>query len=422
MSKLLTTTGTAVLFALGGALHAATTVDETKLLAGDGAAGDFFGYSVAVAGTTGLVGSVLDDPQGAESGSAYLFDTTTGGQIQTLTPTNGAAGDRFGYSTGISGTTAVVGAFQDDDLGANSGSAFVFDTVTGNQLHQLTASDGATGDQFGYSVAASGTTALVGANLDDDSGTSSGSAYLFDTVTGNQLFKLTAADGASNDRFGWSVAVSGTTALVGANFDDDMGTNSGSAYLFDTLTGDLLFKLTAADGEAGDQFGYSVAISGTTALIGAALDDDMGTDSGSVYVFDITTGLQINKLTASDAAAGDRFGTSVALSGTNAVIGSQYNDSMGADSGAAYLFDLLSGTETAQILASDGAAGDSFGRSVGISGTTAMVGAYASDDDGLSSGSAYVYEISTSEVPLPAGAWLLATALGALAFGRRRKA
>ncbi len=138
----------------------------------------------------------------------------------------------------------------------------------------------------------------------------------FDTET-----KITAADAAADDWFGRSVAISGNTALVGARRDDDGGSDSGSAYLFDVNTGSQLAKLTASDAAEGDRFGFSVAISGNTALVGARRDDDGGFDSGSAYLFDVTTGNQIAKLTADDAEAEDWLGSSVAINGNTALVG-----------------------------------------------------------------------------------------------------
>ena len=119
-----------------------------------------------------------------------------------------------------------MGAYRDNDKGTNSGSAYIFDVTTGNQLHKLTASDGAADDTFGRSVAISGNYAIVGANLDDDDGTRSGSAYIFNVQTGTQLHKLTASDAAANDHFGWSVAIDGNYAIVGAKYDDDGGSDN----------------------------------------------------------------------------------------------------------------------------------------------------------------------------------------------------
>ena len=223
-----------------------------------------------------------------------------------LLPADGAASDIFGLSVSLSSTgeTALVGAYQDDDNGINSGSAYVFtrDAVTGlwTVQEKLLPADGAANEWFGYSVSLSSTgdTALVGARLDDDNGFGSGSAYVFtrDAVTGlwTEQEKLLPADGAANDRFGWSVSLSSTgdAALVGARFDDDNGTDSGSAYVFtrDAVTGLWTDqgKLLPADGAPSDAFGYSVSLSSTgdTALMGAIIsDDDNGLASGSAYVF-----------------------------------------------------------------------------------------------------------------------------------------
>jgi len=314
---------------------------ETKLTADDAAGGDSFGGSVAISGNTALVGAWGDDDAGGISGSAYLFDVTTGDQLAKLTASDAAGGDLFGYSVAISGNTALVGAYGNNDAGGISGSAYLFDVTTGSQLAKLTASDAAAGDFFGWSVAISGNTALVGAYGDDGGGGNFGSAYLFDVTTGNQLAKLAASDATAGDLFGYSVAISGNTALVGAWLDDDGGINSGSAYLFDVTTGNQLAKLTAPDAAMFDEFGGSVAISGNTALVGAQWDDDGDSDSGSAYLFDVTTGNQLAKLTPSDTTAGDRFGNSVAISGTTALVGARFDDDAGNFSGSAYLYENI---------------------------------------------------------------------------------
>jgi hypothetical protein len=274
-----------------------------KLTASDGAAYDDFGYSVAISGDTVVVGTHYDDDNGFESGSAYVFERNqTGadnwGQVAKLTASDAAADDRFGVSVAISGDTVVVGAWGDADNGTQSGSAYVFErNQTGadnwGQVAKLTASDAAAGDWFGYSVAISGDTVVVGAPGDDDNGSQSGSAYVFGrNQTGadnwGQVAKLTASDGAAGDWFGYSVAISGDTVVVGAPYDDDNGAYSGSAYVFErNQTGadnwGQVAKLTASDAAAVDCFGISVAISGDAGaiVVGADWDDDNGTDSGS---------------------------------------------------------------------------------------------------------------------------------------------
>ena len=152
--------------------------------------------------------------------------------------------------------------------------------------------------------------------------------------------KVVATDGAAGDRFAWSVGTSGGTGVIGAHWDDDQGEASGSAYVFDVSTGQELFKLNSSDGMAGDYFGSSVAVGGNVAVIGARGDDDNGSLSGSAYVFDVTTGQELFKLNASDGAEGDYFGIAVAVSGSIAVIGARLDDDNGPDSGSAYVFSL----------------------------------------------------------------------------------
>ena len=384
--------------ALAAAAASVSASQLAKLTATDGVAADEFGIAVAIDGATAVIGSWNDDDNGISSGSAYLFDAATGSPITKLLPTDGVATAFFGGSVGVSGSVVIIGAAGDDDLGIFSGSAYLFDTA-GAPLDKLLPTDGADFDQFGVAVAIDGTTAIAGSWNDDDNGDASGSAYLFDTATGLQSFKLLPADGATSDAFGASVAVSGTTAIVGAPGDDDNGAESGSAYLFDTTTGLQLFKLLPTDGAAGDQFGNAVAVSGTIAIVGAPYDADSGADSGAAYLFDTTTGLQIAKLTPGDAAAGQWFGASVAINGGTVIVGAPYDAELGAGAGAAYLFDS-SGAPLGKLLADDTASGDALGGSVAISGATALVGAPGDDDHGSSSGSAYTFATASCPADL----------------------
>ena len=329
---------------------------EQKVTASDGAVGDLFGISVALSGDTALVGVMSDDVgANADQGSAYVF-TRSGSicsQQQKLTASDGVAGDQFGYSVALAGDTALVGSYGDDVGGnADQGSAYVF-TRTGttwSQQAKLTAPDGAAGDTFGTSAALSDDTALVGANHAAVGGNSNqGSAYVFTRsgTTWNQQTKLTASDGSAYDNFGFSVALSVNTALVGAQ-DDTVGANNeqGSAYVFTRsgTTWSQQTKLTAADGSEYNDFGSSVALSGETAFVGV-LKDPVGGNAyqGSAYVFTrsgVTWSLQA-KLTASDGAAGDLFGRSVALSGDTALVGAYRNDvGSNDDQGSAYFYQL----------------------------------------------------------------------------------
>ncbi|MBN1795656.1 MAG: FG-GAP repeat protein, partial [Sedimentisphaerales bacterium] len=191
---------------------------RAKLLASDGEEADLFGDSVDISGDTAVIGAYGDNDNGSNSGSAYIFcfnDSSWLQQAKLLTY-DGAGYDYFGYFVAISGDTAVIGAFGDDDNGGDSGSAYIFGFNGSSWLQQakLLASDGAAEDYFGFSVAISGDTAIIGAYSDDDNGYDSGSAYIFHFNGSSwlQQAKLLASDGADSDYFGFSVAISGDTA------------------------------------------------------------------------------------------------------------------------------------------------------------------------------------------------------------------
>ena len=157
---------------------------------------------------------------------------------------------------------------------------------------KLTASDAAAGDVFGArasNTSLDGNTAIIGAYLDDDAGNSSGSAYVFvkDETGWSEQAKLTASDAAANDLFGQAVSIASSTVAIGSYFDDDLGSHSGSAYIFrrSGTTWSEEAKLLPGDGAEADQFGFSISMSGNAVVIGAPFDDDLGTDSGSAYVF-----------------------------------------------------------------------------------------------------------------------------------------
>ena len=264
------------------------------------------------------------------------------------------------------------------------------------ELAKLTASDPAADEWFGYSVSVSGDTAVVGAYGKDDD---HGAAYIFvySGESWSQQAKLTASDRMPTDWFGYAVAISGDTAVIGAIGDDDDGTESGAAYVFERSGGSWteLAKLTASDPAPNDRFGHAVAVSGHTAIIGVPKDADSGAESGSAYIFvgDGASWTEQAKLTANDAAEGDLFGLAVSISGETAVVGAYGDDDDGVDSGSAYVF-VRSGTnwsQQAKLTASDAIVQQTFGTSVAVSGDTAVIGAPLDDAGGIFSGAAYVF-------------------------------
>ena len=368
----------------------------TKLMADDGASADNFGCSVSISGNTAIVGAYSADDLGNSSGAAYVFEDTGLGwtQVAELIATDGAAGDCFGRSVAVSGNTAIVGAPADSSIRHTAGSVYVFeDTGSGwTQVAKLTATDGAVDDHFGYSVSISGDIVIVGtyrAGL-------SGSAYIFEDagLGWTQVAKLTDDEGTRFEYFGHSVSISGTTAIVGAYFDD---LDSGSAHIFnDTGSGwTRVAKLTAADGAVDDHFGYSVSISGNTAIVGAFRNDEHGFNSGSAYVFEDTASgwTQVSKLTADDGTGGEYFGHSVSISGTTIMVGAYNDDGYHTKSGSAYLFESTGSTwsQLAKVVVNEGELFDYFGSSVSINDGTVIIGMPGGDGERLNSGSAYVF-------------------------------
>jgi hypothetical protein len=409
---------------------------QQKLVAADGAASDLFGISVALDGETALVGAYMANVGGNSSqGTAYVF-TRSGAnwsQQQKLVAADGAAGDQFGVSVALDGQTALVGAHL-ANMGGNTeqGAAYVF-TQSGtdwSQQQKLVAADGAAGDLFGISVALDGETVLVGAILANVGGNiNQGAAYVFrrSGTDWSQQQKLVATDGAAGDRFGYSVALDGDTALIGA-YEANVGGSTAAGKFYTTTRGPVPWPVTgsnvAADGAAFNNFGFSVALDGETALV-SAHRARVGTNNnqGAAYVFTRNGPIwvQQQKLVATDGAALDQFGISVALDGDTALIGAdQANVGDNTNQGAAYVF-RRSGTSWSQeqkLLATDSAAFDGFGRSVALDGETALVGAYQADVGGNSNqGAAYVFTRSGTSWSQQ---WKLVAADGAAGdwFGR----
>ena len=308
-------------------------------------------------------------------------------------------------------TSIVVGAPYRDEMGDDSGAAYVFsnDGGTWNQTEKLSADDGSWGDHFGHSVSVSGNTIVVGVPYHDENDDDSGAAYVFsnDGGTWNQTQQQLIADddtGNVNDHFGYSVSVSGNTIVVGSpdDYPPPGFIHSGSAYVFSNDGGiwTQTEKLTSDDADYGDQFGSSVSVSDNTIVVGAHRRDEKDHDSGAAYVFSNENGTwnQTEKLTLDDGANSDQFGSSVSVSDNTIVVGApwKWNDALENNSGLAYVFSNDSGawTQTKKLTPDDqGNWEDQFGHSVSVSGNTIIVGAPNSDQDyGTdNSGAGYVF-------------------------------
>jgi hypothetical protein len=348
-----------------------------KLLASDGAQGDNFGISISLDGNSVVIGAYRDN---SYRGAAYVFvrSGTTWTQQAKLTASDGVDGDEFGCSVSLDGDYVVIGAAS-VDLYRGAAYIFVRSGTIWMQQAKLTASDGVEWDFFGESVSLSGDTVVIGAGQLLNSGT--GAAYVFTRVgtTWTQQAKLTASDGASENWFGFSVSLDGDSAIIGAIYAN----YKGAAYIFTRsgTTWTQQAKLTASDGESGDEFGFSVSLDGDSVAVGADCDKDNGYDSGSSYIFTRSgiTWTQQTKLTASDGATSDAFGSSVSLSGDSVVIGANQMDNSG--NGAAYIFTRsgTTWTQQAKLTASDGASENRFGFSVSLDDNSIVIGAFGYD-------------------------------------------
>lgn len=362
-----------------------------KVSAPDGQAWDQFGAAVAIDAPWLIVGASYGEGSAADSGVCYVFDLESGLHLGKLMATDSSGVDLLGVTLASSNGIAIAGAPYHRVDGHPRGAAYLFDVTTLGQHAKLVPHDHRIYQDFGYSVAIDGDRAVVGAFSDWQNGYYAGAAYLFDVASGAQITKIMPTDGAKRDHFGNSVAIAGPIILIGAYNDWVRGDDAGSAYLFDA---DLMIetdRLAAWDGGPSEFFGQSVATNGKLALVGADGVDDLGAFSGAAYVFDVATGRPRAKLRSDDGRIQDHFGQAVAVSGNSAVIAAQGCDLQQANAGAAYLFDLATGRQFAKLMASDGAAQDFLGRSVAIQGESCAVGAMWDDDHGEDSGSVYIF-------------------------------
>jgi hypothetical protein len=337
-----------------------------------------FGWSAALSGSTAVVGTVRHSGTGA----AYVFVRSKGRWYwQAKLTASGHAAPAFGFSVAVWGSTAVVGA---PFTKSGTGAAYVFVRSRGGWSRQaeLTASGHASGGGFGFSVALSGSTLVVGAPATNSD---TGAAYVFVRSKGRwyRQARLTASDATTGGFFGNAVALSGPTAVVGA---ENTNSEAGAAYVFARSGTGWSQQAEFKGRHHGQLLGDSVAVSGSTAVIGVEGSNSL---TGAAYVF-ARSGSKWTRqatLTASDHAATDQFGGSVAVSGSAAVVGAFRKNNF---TGAAYVFVRSGGkwSQQAKLTAPDHATGDAFGAAVAIYGPTALAGAYR---ENARTGAAYVF-------------------------------
>lgn len=353
-----------------------------------GAPGSEFGRSVAISGDTAVVGVA----KVGTSGTAYVYVRSGSQWVKQAELPHSANGntDGYGCSVAISGDTVVVGAYTDRGWPGTDGpgQAYIWGRIGDTwALQQVIGGASGSGKLFGYSVAISGDTVLVGAPSGDGVAVGTGTAYVYTLGSGGWALQTTllAADGQSYDDFGGAVAIAGDTAVVGAFGDDVQYVDRGSAYIYERTGSTWTQQSRIIGTNSSDSLGCAVAVSGDTALLGA-----YGEGAGTAYVYTRSgaTWTKQARIASPDTGQTPYFGASLALSGDTAIIGEYGDDSGTKDRGSAYVYSR-SGTTWAKrtkLVASDAATYDYFGLSVALSDGTAMIGSYGSD-----TGAAYMY-------------------------------
>ncbi len=335
-------------------------------------------------------------------------DCATNGNIADYFPvTDSSAAGGFGQSVSISGNYAIVGAYNDATAGnpvKGSASIYQYNGTNWVFMQKLTDATGSINERFGVSVAISGNYAVVGAYLDNigaNVGQGSASIYQFNGTNWVLMQKLTDATGAASDFFGNSVSISGNFVMI-ASFGDNVGANtdqgSASIYQYNGSSWVLMQKITDATGAANDNFGFNVTISGNLAIVGSPFDDvGANTDQGSasVYKYNGSTWVLQQKITDAFGATDDHFGSSVAIEGNFAVVGEpghKVGVNLSVGNATVYKYNGTNWIALQFLANTQGIGGDQFGTAVTISGNYIMVGSTQSVNGSTQQGAAFIYQ------------------------------
>ncbi len=353
---------------------------------------DSFGISVSSSENYAVIGAAYDNTNATGAGSAYIYDLTTNTVLYTLNNPAPEANDSFGAAVSIDGNYAVIGAHYDNENATSTGSAYVYDVSTGNLLYTLNNPRPGAFDLFGSTVYVNGDYVVIGSPSDNTGANNSGAAYIYDVSTGNLLHTLDNPTIAATDSFGHSISGDGDHIIISAYRDSTNATTAGSAYIYDASTGALLHTLNNPTPLNYEYFGYSVSIEGDYALVGAR-DARTGSTTaiGEAYVYDVTTGNLLHTLENPDPSDGNRFGNAVAVGGHYALVAESEANTGSNYHGAVHIFDLTTGDLLYTIDNPAFTNYDLFGNSVSIDGDTAIIGSYNDNTGATSAGSAYVF-------------------------------
>ena len=405
------------------AIQALLPLEEQAILrASNAGRNDYFGSSVAVEGDTVVIGSPgAEGPMGTpiNTGAAYVFTRDgTGWREETIIRTSEPwSGDSFGIAVDISGNTIIVGAHTKGINGfVQAGAAFIFEREGDVWIEKalLRADDPRNEDYFGWSVAIFGDIAVVGISRDDGplkNSVNIGGAYIYARENGTWVKQtiLRASNAEAGDEFGWSVAINGTTILVGAIYEDGINNTlgaSGAAYVFVWNGMDWSEQAILRSSNPGttDQFGYSVAIDENTAVVG--MNYNVNPDKVSVFVRDNSNWSEQAILSRSVTSSSNRFGQSISISGNRVVVSSASDHTIASYAGAIYIYVREGTTWTQQsiLYSSNLEPNDSFGWSTALSDDLLVVGARWEDGPEntiQNTGAAYLFEPQISnQAPL----------------------
>jgi len=420
--KLIQRCGMAVVAALAGLLCLVTSavafpLEQTKLVPSDPILGGEFGRSIAINGSfvvVGAAGPALEGyPDSAGPGAAYVFARKGDAYVldAKLSAPDPVAGAEFGRAVAIQGNTVVVGArFATTDGVERAGAAYIFRKIKGTWIFEakVTSDDPTAEDNFGRAVILLDNRLVVTARKEEAPVLDAGAAYVFEKRRGAgvQVARVVAADATIEARFGQSVALKGDLMAVGArDADSPVATGCGAVYVFKRSGDDWLevAKLAAHDGASGDQFAFNIAMERNLLVVGARRANlpaippgRVRTAAGAAYIFKRSgTGwTEIQKLTASDALAGDEFGHSVAMAGDVIAIGARRATIDGKRrQGAIYLFRQQRGEwiKVGKLVALDGNAYDELGHSLAAHGSIIAAGANGADPGVTDAGAAYLF-------------------------------
>jgi len=356
--------------------------------------GGLFGGAIDVEGDRLIVGAPEAGLASLSVGNVFLYERREGAwrRAAYLTAPDPAPFDEFGIAVAISGDRAVVGEPGDDEMGPGAGSVHVYERTESGWTHtaKLHAANGLPGERIGDSVSISGERILIGAQHAADAGEDSGAAYLFELAGSEwvQVARLTIADAEPFDRFGVSVDIDGTVAIVGSDGDDDVAPSAGAAFVFERagLGWTLRDKLSAPDGGPIHAFGSTVSVSQGTAIVGSPV-------GGSAYAYERGPGGWSLAQVLTSSATADLFGASVDVSGNNLIVGAAAGSDPSGVRGEAHVFErTAAGWAAKTILSADSVPYGSAGSQVALSLGTYVLGNPFEATTSMLGGATYVFD------------------------------